>query len=241
MGSDDTQKYPWFASIGTGYSWTQLPGIVNPNKAEWDPSFNGYDSELGNRGFYTFAIGKHIYQYIDLSLSYLNNETFNYQLHQTGSEDNTAIHAGRERTRYFNLNNRAVLANVFLRPEKNYFTVSSLGFSPFISAGIGFSQNQMTNFKTYGQVKTPTAVVAPPTDIGNPVSQITFSWQGSVGINVNRLESPLSVDLGYRYYDGGRFKSPTIIYTNTGGFLTVSPWSGQLLANQLFVEFKYTT
>ena len=29
-------KRPWFASIGTGYSWTNMPGIVNPNTSQWD-------------------------------------------------------------------------------------------------------------------------------------------------------------------------------------------------------------
>jgi hypothetical protein len=130
--------YPWFASIGTGYSWTQKPGIVNPNPAEWDASIQGYNSSIGNRGFYTFAAGKHVYQYVDLSLSYLANEVFNYQMLQTGTSSTPGF-TGNNRTRYFNLANRAVLANVILRPEQQYFSVSSVGFAPFLGAGIGYA------------------------------------------------------------------------------------------------------
>lgn len=37
---------PWYASIGTGFSWTELPGIKNPNPAQWDSSVQGYDSPI---------------------------------------------------------------------------------------------------------------------------------------------------------------------------------------------------
>ena len=67
---DKINETPWYASIGTGYSWTLLPGINNPNTSEWDASVEGYNSSLGNRGFYTFEAGKQIQQYIDVSLLY---------------------------------------------------------------------------------------------------------------------------------------------------------------------------
>lgn len=79
------EPYPWWGTIGTGYSWTNEPGIVNPNPLTWDAANEGYDSSLGNRGFYTFALGKQVHEYIDVSLSYLVHEQFNYQKFQTST------------------------------------------------------------------------------------------------------------------------------------------------------------
>lgn len=84
MGTQASEN-PWYASVGGGYSWTLLPGIDNPNPSEWDASTQGYDSSLGDRGFFTLEVGKQVHRYIDVSLLYLNHETFNYQMYQSGT------------------------------------------------------------------------------------------------------------------------------------------------------------
>jgi len=233
------QPYPWFAALGAGYSWTEKPGIVNPNPAQWDASIHGYDSSLGNRGFYTFALGKHIYRHFDLSLSYLAHELFNYQMQQTGTSSTPGF-TGNDRTRYFNLSNRAVLANVTLRPEQEYFTVSSVGFSPFLAAGIGYALNNVNNFYTVGTTSINGTAIGSTDSIGNSLSKNSFAWQGSVGFNIKPELSHLSVDLGYRYFDGGGFATSSSIFTNASGWLSASSWTGVLIANQAFIEFKYT-
>lgn len=45
---EKASDYPWFASIGTGYSWTLMPGIDNPNPSQWDFAAQGYDSSIGD-------------------------------------------------------------------------------------------------------------------------------------------------------------------------------------------------
>ena len=231
--------YPWFAVIGAGYSWTEKPGIVNPNPVQWDASIHGYDSSLGNRGLYTFAVGKHVYRHFDLSLSYLANELFNYQMLQTGTSSTPGF-TGNDRTRYFNLANRAVLANVILRPEHQYFSVSSVGFSPFLGAGIGYALNHVNNFYTVGTTTINGVAIGSTDSIGNPLSKNSFAWQGSFGFNIKPELSHVSVDFGYRYFDGGDFSGPSSVYTNTLGWFSASPWAGVLIANQAFIEFKYT-
>jgi opacity protein-like surface antigen len=232
-------NYPWFASIGTGYSWTEKPGIVNPNSLEWDAAIQGYNGSLGNRGFYTFAVGKQIHRYVDLSLGYLNHETFNYQQFQSGVSETPGF-TGAARTRYFTLVNRAVLANVFLRPEQRYFSVSSVGFTPFIGAGIGYALNQVNNFYTVGSTTVSGVAIGSTDSIGSPVSKNSFAWQGSVGFNIKPDISHVSVDLGYRYFDGGQFAGSSNIYVNASGWTSATPWAGTLIANQAFIEFKYT-
>lgn len=235
--------YPWFASIGTGYSWTEKPGIDNPDPAFWDFSSEGYDSRLGDRGFYTFAIGKQVHDYIDISVSYLDHEVFDYQKFQTApaGTSGTPGFTGSARTRYFRLDNRALLVNGFLHPAQMWQNFAGFELTPFIGGGIGYARNQVRNFYTVGTTTAgPGIAVGSTTSIGGPANKNSFAWQGSVGLNIKPQQSHFSVNAGYRYYDGGKFEGPTQVYTNTAGWLTSAPWSGRLKANQAFVEFQYT-
>lgn len=230
---------PWFATIGSGYSWTQEPGFVNPNPAQWDASVQGYDAPLGNRGFYTFSLGKEAYNYFDVSLSYINNDVFNYQMFQTGTSDTPGF-TGAGRTRYLDLNNRAFLLNLAIHPLDGYYSAKNWDFTPFISGGIGYANNQVRNFYTVGTISVDGTAIGSTDSIGNQVATNSFAWQGSIGLNLKPQQSHLSLNVGYRYYNGGTFFGPSIIYANSLGMTDTTPWKGQLQANQAFFEFKYT-
>ncbi|ANH13782.1 TPA: outer membrane protein [Legionella pneumophila] len=242
MGEVVSPTYPWFASIGTGYSWTEKPGIVNPNPVFWDFSLQGYDSDLGDRGFYTFAVGKQIHRYIDISLSYLDHEVFNYQKFQTSlpGTSGTPGFTGSSRTRYFELDNKALLVNGYLHPAQAWTRLASIDLTPFIDGGIGYARNEVRNFYTVGTATVAGVAIGSTSSIGEPVNKNSFAWQASAGLNFHPTGSHLSIDAGYRYYDGGQFNGPSVVYTNSDGFQTGTPWSGRLKANQIFVDFKYT-
>lgn len=239
MGEQQPLNYSWFASIGAGYSWTQLPGIVNPNLADWDFSDQGYDSSLGNRGFYTLEVGKQVHRYIDVSLLYLDHETFNYQMFQTNSLSQSGL-AGSARNRYFNLNNRGLLVNGFLHLDHSWYDMFTVGFTPFIGGGIGYALNQVTNFYNVGSTDVNGTAIGSITSVGNHVNTSSFAWQASAGLNIKPELNHLSFDLGYRYYDGGHFNTSTSIHSYVSGTVPVTPWSGEVKANQLFVDIKYT-
>jgi hypothetical protein len=236
----DAQTNPWFFAIGTGYSWTMMPGIENPNPSVWDASFQGYDNSLGNRGFLTFELGKQVHPLIDVSVMSMMHETFNYQKFQSGSPG-TPDFTGAQRNRYFNLNNKSILFNAFLHPE-SFWQCHELLYRPYISAGIGYAYSYMNNFYTVGnQVEGPGLPNVGSTDsIGTPVSTNAFAWQGSAGVSFRTQSSPVSFNTGYRYYNGGQFNGPTSVFTNANGFVNATAWSGILQANQWFVEFQYT-
>ncbi|KTD07877.1 outer membrane protein [Legionella jamestowniensis] len=234
--------YPWFASIGTGYSWTEKPGIVNPNPAFWDSSLQGYDADLGDRGFYTFEVGKQIHEYMNVSVSYMNHEEFDYQKFQTSppGTSGTPGFSGNARTRYFELDNKAILVNGFIHPAQAFTTLAAIEVTPFIGGGIGYAHNEVRNFYTVGRTVVAGVPVGSTTTIGDPVDRDSFAWQASAGVNFTPIGSHLSVEAGYRYYDGGKFEGPSTIYTNSAGFQTSTPWSGRLKANQAFINFRYT-
>lgn len=232
--------FPWFASIGTGYSWTDKSGIANPDPTFWDRANEGYNGDLTDGGFYTFALGKQVHQYIDLSVSYMNNENFNYQFFQTGVSSTPGF-TGANRTRFFTLNNKSVLANIILHNDNPFVAPFSINVTPFVSGGIGAGYNKLTDFHTVGTVVLPTAFVGSTTSIGYHTARTSFAWQGSAGINIQPASSHLSANFGYRYFDGGDFEGPSSVYTNSDGWSYGTPWKGSLKANQVFVEFKYTT
>lgn len=242
MGEVAAPAYPWFASIGTGYSWTEKPGIVNPQPTFWDSAVQGYDADLGNRGFYTFAVGKQVHQYIDISLSYMAHEVFNYQKFQTSpiGTSGTPGFTGSQRTRYFELNNKSLLVNASLHPDHAWTNLASFDLTPFVAGGIGYAHNEINNFYTVGTTNVGGVPVGSTSSIGDPVDKNSFAWQASAGMSFRPAESHLSIDAGYRYYDGGKFNGPGLVYTNNDGFQPGAPWSGRLKANQLFVDFKYT-
>lgn len=237
--SEPNPAYSLFASIGAGYSWTELPGIVNPTLVDWDFSDQGYNGSLGDRGFYTFEVGKQVHHYVDVSILYLVHETFNYQMYQTNSLSGSGL-AGSARNRYFNLNNRALLVNGFLHPEHSWYNVLTVAFTPFIGGGIGYALNQVTNFYNVGTEDVSGTMVGSITSVGNHVNKSSFAWQASAGLNIKPQCDHLSFDVGYRYYDGGYFNGSTSIYSNVSGVVPVTPWSGQVQANQLFMDIKYT-
>ncbi|KTD20919.1 Uncharacterised protein [Legionella lansingensis] len=234
--------YSWFGSIGTGYSWTEEPGIVNPNPTQWAFSAEGYDSDLGDRGFYTFALGKQVHDYVDVSVSYLVHEVFDYQKFQTAPPGISGPATGDIRTRYFSLDNRAILVNGFLHPIQAWANIASVAFTPFIGGGVGYAYNEVRDFHTVARLVAAGVPIGSTTSIGNPASRNSFAWQASAGVNFRPQQSHFSVDAGYRYYDGGKFNGPSSVFSNADGWLAgLSPWEGRLKANQAFVEFKYTT
>ncbi|KTD37361.1 hypothetical protein Lmor_0553 [Legionella moravica] len=233
------QPMPWFVSIGTGYSWTDKSGIVNPDPGFWDNASQGYDGDLSDEGFYSFAIGKQVHPYIDLSVSYFNNEDMDYQIFQTGASGTPGF-TGSVRNRFFTLNNKSVLANIILHNNTPYTAPWSLNVMPFISGGIGAGYNKVNNFHTVGIVPLSATNIGSTTSIGNETTRTSFAWQGSVGLNFQPVSSHLSANIGYRYFSGGTFEGPDYVYTNSDGWSYGAPWKGTLTANQLFVEFKYT-
>lgn len=120
------------------------------------------------------------------------------------------------------------------------FNLSCLEFTPYVGAGIGFSNNEMNNFYTVGSTNVAGEAVGSVSSIAESHSKNSFSWQGTVAVNVRPDNSHFSANLGYRYFDGGNFNSAASLFTNSDGIVSTTQWSGDVIANQMFVEFKYT-
>lgn len=111
-----------------------------------------------------------------------------------------------------------------------YYDIGTYGvFTPYVGAGLGLASN--TTGTTEG-----TIAGIPVTVSGN--TQTSFAWQLGLGTAVD-LSSGWALDVGYRYFNAGNFKTGTTV-TGPGGSATIAGLSGTLHANELQVGLRYS-
>jgi len=107
---------------------------------------------------------------------------------------------------------------------------------PFVGAGIGVSYNTVSNFHTV--LTANEEITAKMLD----KTQASLAYQFNAGLEWTCQR--LSIDLGYRYFNGGDFRSNNYIdrVSGTTGLtlapITVPPWTSSLATNELFVTAK---
>ncbi|HCA89930.1 MAG: hypothetical protein CMF38_07780 [Legionellaceae bacterium] len=238
-------ELPYFAKIGAGYAWSNQAD-VRPNSPSWDPAIQGYNADLGQSTFYFLEMGKTIHPFVDVSLSYINHDEFDYQKYQTTPTPVplTPGFTGNSRTRFFDVNNQSILFNINLHAPQSYTALMGFEISPFIEGGIGYAHNEVKNFHTVGLVFPPGG--GSTTSIGKDTHQSSFAAQGSAGINLHPENTRFSMDIGYRYYYGGKFHAPATVLSNTasnpGQFVTATAaWDGKVRANEAYIALKFVS
>jgi opacity protein-like surface antigen len=235
--NEDAPEKKWYGLFGTGYAYSMKANIDHPGGI-WDPATEGYDSNLGGSPFFTLGFGRAFLDYLRFDTTYTFYQGFHYQKHQSG-EGNTPGFTGVNRIRFFDLDHQSVLFNLSLYPEKHfYFSAIDLDISPYLGVGIGAGFSRVYNFHTVAYARE----VGSTTSLGNKHTRSAFAWQASAGIRLHPTDSCFSFDIGYRYYDGGRFHSSSTIYMNTPDFQgvpsEVNPWKGKLRTNQITLSFN---
>lgn len=227
-----TISHPWFSYMGMGYAWS-AKGIEKV-QTDWYPySPEGYNSTFGNSSFYFIGLGRAIIKYLSADLSYTNYETFNYQKFQSGCSP---------RTRFFNLDNQSVLVNfTLLRPSAGWFELNLKDFflAPFLGGGLGVGINDINHFYT---ILSSEEDPGKQSSIGDPRTTHAFAWQVFAGLNLYTSSKQMFFDIGYKYYDGGTFKSPNKVTGNATGEETrhkISAWKGRLKTQQIFGSLRF--
>lgn len=99
-------------------------------------------------------------------------------------------------------------------------------FKPYVGFGIGWAHNEQDNQgATVGGVK----------DTAPSGSSDTFAWQAMLGTGVVLTES-LTLDAGYRYFDGGELKWDA---GRTKNGNTYNGGDGDLKAHEVTVSLRY--
>ncbi len=214
------------AAFGGGY-WDSAPA-------------EGYDSDLGSSEEYGIGFGYNINPTVSLELNYNNRPSFSYSKFQNPLPSDIG-----PRIRYFDVSNNSIMFNgvVHLNKVSNAleYSIGSFSISPFVDAGLGISRNTVRNFRS---VATKDGYVFSKMDgektTTSPAYQIGFGL-------ATALDTFWEMKVGYRYFNGGDFKTQDYITDdpdnlhplNPGAGTLVPVWKGTLQTNELYAKLVY--
>lgn len=225
---------------GVGGSFSRCADICT-DPAFWDPAVEGYNAKLGRSEMYTVGLGYAVCPMFRGTFEASFRPSFKYCKFQTGLDKGQINFLG-DKTRIFNLSNASLMFNGYLfggglTPYLDWNLGCNFCAQPYIGAGVGVSYNKMRNFHS---VTTEPIQTLDLTNyvIGSAMSPNTvrsFSWQFIAGFEVART-SLCSLDIGYRYFDGGKIRSNNWTFATLE--TTAPAWRGKLRANEFFVNFN---
>ncbi|MCR9191428.1 MAG: outer membrane beta-barrel protein [Gammaproteobacteria bacterium] len=230
------QRY--FIAVGSGISFANK---ANPSidYSLWSDAIEGYSDSLRDAPLYTAALGYTINDAINVDLSYTFRGLYSYAKYQTVPTSTTGEPPLPSRSRYFDLSSNAVMFDVTLDGGVYHalaYNTADHGFiQPFIGAGLGVSYNTLSNFHTIlanTNVTTSTAL-----------DQTTISLAYQFNAGLEWVYERFSFDIGYRYFNAGRYQSNNYLVTNyteatqtstVASPKTTVPWKDTLSTNELF-------
>lgn len=77
----------------------------------------------------------------------------------------------------------------------------------------------------------------PVAAVENDNTVASFASQAMVGLMFD-LSKSISIDTGYRYFNGGEFKSDDYIASSVYAATAAPPWTGTLQSNEVFLELN---
>lgn len=233
-----------FITVGGGYSWS-TKSHIKADSLFWDPAPQGYNRSLDQSEFYTFGLGYHCKSLLSFVLEVDYRPNYRYSKFQTSTATTTVAFIGTK-TRKFRLSNLTFTANVFLNKSGNCYNWdcgSCFNIAPFIGGGIGVAYNTLYDFHSVLPLQAG-QTVQEVRSIMNYRQKTAFAGQVMVGIT-SKINERMSIDLGYRWFYGGRFESNNYI-TNANPAVPTDvpphltpPWKGSLAANELYVCLNY--
>lgn len=233
---------PFFLQIGVGYSFP-LKSKLSLDKTFWDPAQEGYDSTLSDVPVFEAGLGYHIVPWLDASITTAYRGTYNYKQHQTALTGTTPGFCGTK-TRYFDVDNYNVMFNLMWRGTGSlaYKFNNNMAIAPFIGGGIGMARNNVFNFHSIlGDTNESASIM-------EPYASYSLAAQGTAGLTWC-LNSRTRLDLGYRFYYGGEYKTNDYLgdvlggavkpTTPTGRGIISPPWKADLMTNEGFLSLSY--
>ena len=222
-----------YIKIGSGGSFSNTSHLeIDP--LYWDESPQGYNSTLGDSALFSLAFGYNFSPLVSVDVDYTYRPSFTYSKFQTSSAAGT-INFNGTKTRYFDLQTNTFLANMYLHgqgvsPSFVMHAWNNVTVQPFIGAGLGVSYNKISRFYSI-RANDDKAVAT-----GFEKTNASFAWQASAGIEV-ALPHNFDLAIGYRYFDGGDYKSDNNTFDAPPAFAT--PWKGSITANEVLVTLAY--
>ena len=142
-----------------------------------------------------------------------------------------------DKTRYFNIDNTTVMANVIFNGSglsgPFSYKNENLSLETFVSVGIGVALNTVKNFYS---IQAGTDI---PFSLMKDNAKTDFVYQLGAGINF-RTNKNIGMTLGYRYVDASNFETSNVL---EGSLLRPSvkviPWTGNVKMNEAYLTLNY--
>lgn len=235
--------YPFYLKLGTGASFSSKADISVDTRV-WDPSPNGYNATLKNSELYELGVGYSFSPLWSLEITGTTRPSYRYRKFQQSQTANTPGFLG-DKTRFFKLTSHDILLNLLLDTgicDRLAYSFGESKLRPILGAGLGAAYNTVRDFHS----KTAQAVSQNPplfsvATIMNNHTKTSFAYQLFTGLRLTCRER-FNIDLGYRYFNGGRFLSNSYIVdvaTNLPTPITVPAWRGKLKAQEVFLSLSY--
>lgn len=208
----------------------------------WDHAPEGWNHRLDNTFIYGAFFGYNFSRLISLELAYNYRPSFKYAKFQTAPPGSSI----GDRVRHFDLENRTLMLNsifhlsAFSEGMQNF--QEKTGVEPFINLGAGLASNKVGNFYGEGVGIKPGVIFSKMGD------KTTYSFAAQAGAGINMMFTHnWAMKVGYRFLYGGNFKTQNYVTDDPdnqhkeipGSGNIANPWSGRLLANEVYATLSY--
>lgn len=173
----------WYVQADAGYGWAADAGLNNVSETGNILVYSPLD-KLGKSFSYGVAVGYNINENIRTELAFTIRDGFELKDTDTGLDPNYNFKG--------DVQSIATMANA-------YYTWNKALFSPYVGAGLGYSQNKIKSL-AYSAVDRSDGGIAPGGKTNN------FAYQLMAGIDY-KINAKWTLDLGYRYADLGNIES----------------------------------
>ncbi len=210
--------------VGASFSNNENFGVP-VNSPDWSRPQDDLSSRIGNSPLLGAGIGYRFNPLFSADLTYTQRYDFNY--------DRTFIAA--DRIRKFDLDDKAVLANVYLHANgiKNH----DFGrFDPYIGAGAGIAWNHASDFSS---TVISNGDIASKTGTAFYTNESGFAWQLTAGTGF-ALSTHCMIDVGYRYLNMGKAQTGVKYDPTATTTRALDPLSANNLSTQeVYLDLSY--
>jgi len=220
-----------YIQLGSGGSYSMKANIY-ANPVDWDAAPQGYNAPIGSSALYSAAFGYRLSPLFSSDIEYVYRPSFSYARYQTPPKKNAILFVG-DVTRHFSLESNSLMGNLYVHGSGVsdalvYNLMNDYYLEPFIGGGLGVSFNTMANFKSLKPVGLYVSYALAS-------FRTAFSGQASAGLRMYS-KSKSSLEVGYRYYNGGSFTSQDFVLD---GANVLTPWKGTVQSNEFFIRLAY--
>lgn len=233
--ADDNKSF--YAQIGTGVSFPAELKFSGIDPAIWDQAYEGYGARFNNTKVISAGIGYNVSKWCNILLSGDWRGMYRYAKYQTFTGAAVLDPIGHK-NRLFDLKNTNIMLSFII--NGSLFNNLHVDFghdamlTPFVGVGLGVAENTLSGFRS-------TVPQSPGVNRSCMQSKTTHALaaQGLLGVDWV-INQQFSLDAGYRFYYGGKFKTNAEIFDPVYKYIAVTSWEAKLLANEVFVNLKYS-